>query len=119
VDDVIVFRPLDEEDLRSIVELQLERVRWLASELGVTLEVSAEAEDIIAREGYDPAFGARPLKRAIQRLVQDPLALQLLEAEVPEGSVVRVVAGDGGGALEFLMEAGEGNVADDDGQPGR
>ncbi|MGD2121550.1 MAG: AAA family ATPase, partial [Gemmatimonadota bacterium] len=115
VDDVIVFRPLDEGDLRSIVELQLDRVRRLAADLGVELEISPEAREVIAREGYDPAFGARPLKRAVQRLVQDPLALHLLEEEVAEGSLVRVVPGEGARALEFLMEAGGGNVLGEEG----
>jgi len=104
LDDTIIFRPLAAEDLRAIVELQLERVAALAVELGVILDISPEAKDIIAREGYDPAFGARPLKRAIQRMVQDPLALKLLEVEISEGTVVRVVPEDGSGTLKFLIE---------------
>jgi ATP-dependent Clp protease ATP-binding subunit ClpB len=102
VDDTILFRPLDEEDLLAIVHLQLARVVALAGERGVVLEVSPEAAEVIAKEGYDPAFGARPLKRAIQRLVQDPLALYLLEAEIPEGTVIRLVPGEEPGALAFL-----------------
>ena len=86
--------PWRTDDLRAIVDLQLARVMGLAAELGVTLEVSPEARDIIASEGHDPAFGARPLKRAIQRMVQDPLALKLLEAEISEGTVVRAVPGE-------------------------
>ena len=101
VDDTILFRPLDEEDLRAIVELQLERVEGLARDLGLELQVTPEAADVIAREGYDPAFGARPLKRAIQRLLQDPLALHLLETEVPDGTVIRVVPGESPGTLTF------------------
>jgi ATP-dependent Clp protease ATP-binding subunit ClpB len=109
VDDTIIFRPLAEDDLRAIVELQLERVMALVEELGITLEISPAAKDLIAREGYYPPFGARPLKRAIQRMIQDPLALNLLEVEIPEGTLVRVVPGEGSGALKFLMES-----ADDD-----
>ena len=90
VDDTILFRPLGEDDLRAIVDLQLERVVALTEELGISLQVSHEARDIIAREGHEPAFGARPLKRAIQRMVQDPLALHLLEAEIPQGTTIRV-----------------------------
>jgi ATP-dependent Clp protease ATP-binding subunit ClpB len=101
VDDTILFRPLDEEDLRAIVELQLGRVEGLARDLGLELQVTPEAADVIAREGYDPAFGARPLKRAIQRLLQDPLALHLLETEVPDGTVIRVVPGESPGTLTF------------------
>jgi ATP-dependent Clp protease ATP-binding subunit ClpB len=90
VDDIIVFRPLDEDDLARIVELQLGRVAQMTEELGVTLEVTAAAKRFLAREGYDPAFGARPLKRVIQRRVQDPLALWLLEHDASEGVIVRV-----------------------------
>jgi len=104
VDDTIVFRPLDEEALRSIVDLQLERVAGLAGDLGVDLRVSEEAREAIAREGHDPAFGARPLKRAIQRMVQDPLALTLLEADVAEGTVVTVIPGEAEGSLDFRVE---------------
>ena len=104
VDDTILFRPLDEDDLRAIVELQLRRVEELARDLGVVLQVTPEATDVIAREGHDPAFGARPLKRAIQRLLQDPLALHLLETEVPDGTVIRVVPGDGPGSLAFVLD---------------
>ncbi len=90
IDDVIVFRPLAREDLRRIVDLQLERVRSQASELGITLQVDDAVKDLLGEEGYDPVFGARPLKRVIQQRIQNPLALRLLEEEPEEGSVVRV-----------------------------
>ena len=102
VDDVVVFRPLGRGELRRIVDLQLERVGALAAELGVTLEVTDTAKDLLAADGYDPAFGARPLKRSIQRLIQDPLALFLLDEEVAEGT--RIVA-DRGGEGEGLVFA--------------
>jgi ATP-dependent Clp protease ATP-binding subunit ClpB len=101
VDDVIIFRPLDREELRRIVELQLERVMELARELGVVLDVTDEAMDVIAEAGYDPAFGARPLKRAIQRLVQDPLAMDLLEHAAPEGTRIRLTPSGSGTHLYF------------------
>jgi ATP-dependent Clp protease ATP-binding subunit ClpB len=101
VDDIVVFHTLGEEELRHIVGLQLDRVRGLAAELGVTLEVTDEAMAFLAREGYDPAFGARPLKRAIQRSVQDPLALYLLDQEVPEGTRIVVRPDRGGERLTF------------------
>jgi ATP-dependent Clp protease ATP-binding subunit ClpB len=104
VDDVILFRSLDENALAAIVDLQLERLAGLARELGVHLQVSDEARGVIAREGHDPAYGARPLKRAIQRLVQDPLALRLLETEIPEGAAVKVVPGDTPVRLDFHIE---------------
>ena len=85
-----MFRPLGKSQMRHIVELQLERVkRWLEDKK-IFIEFSTEAEDLIAEEGYDPSFGARPLKRAIQRLVQNPLAMKVLEGEFEEGSIIAV-----------------------------
>ncbi|MFP3949299.1 MAG: AAA family ATPase, partial [Longimicrobiales bacterium] len=101
IDDVIVYRPLSEEHIREIVDLQLRRVETLAHDQGVVLEVTDDAKALLAREGYDPAFGARPLKRTIQRLVQNPLALQLLEAPVPRGTRVRVAPEPGAEGLTF------------------
>jgi len=107
VDDVILFRPLDQEDLRTIVELQLKRVEALAEDMGITLEVSPEAMDLITEEGFDPAFGARPLKRAIQRLIQDPLALHLLKSELPEGTRIRAQVDPAGGRVAFVESQAE------------
>ncbi len=90
VDDVVVYRPLGMAQLRQIVDLQLERLKQLLAERRITLEVSEAAEDVIAAEGFDPAFGARPLKRAIQRLVQNPLALRLLDGDFDDGDTIRV-----------------------------
>jgi ATP-dependent Clp protease ATP-binding subunit ClpB len=101
VDDTIVYKPLTRVDLRSIVDIQLHRVEDLARELGVLLTVTEEAKDFLAAEGFDPAFGARPLKRAIQREVQDPLALYLLDEEVPEGSTITVSVAHDGRRLAF------------------
>ena len=109
VDDVIMFRSLSQELIQQIVELQLRRVERLTGELGLTLEVTEGAKTFLAREGYDPAFGARPLKRAVQRHLQDPLALRLLEGDVPEGSRVRVeLASEGGGRRARAAGAGAG-----------
>jgi ATP-dependent Clp protease ATP-binding subunit ClpB len=96
VDDVIIFRPLTTEDISQIVELQLTRVRELLAERKITLELTDRAKQILATEGYDPAFGARPLKRSIQRLIQNPLALALLEGKFGEGDhiVADVAAND-------------------------
>ena len=98
VDDIVVFRPLGMEELTQIVDLQLDRVVELVAEQGIVLDVSAAAKRYLASEGYDPVFGARPLKRAIQRSIQDPLALFLLDEEVAEGTRIVVdtsAAGDG------------------------
>jgi ATP-dependent Clp protease ATP-binding subunit ClpB len=96
VDDVIVFRPLREEQIEQIAELQLGRLRRLLGDRKMTLEVTPAAKRILATEGYDPAFGARPLKRTIQRMIQDPLALQVLEGRFVEGDHIVVDAGPDG-----------------------
>ncbi|MDH3270091.1 MAG: ATP-dependent chaperone ClpB [Gemmatimonadota bacterium] len=103
IDDIVVFRPLDAEQLREIVEIQLLRVAALAKEAGVTLEVSNAAKTYLAEAGYDPVYGARPLKRAIQRYLQDPLAMLLLDEEVAEGTTVQVDMAEGGGRLDFAF----------------
>jgi ATP-dependent Clp protease ATP-binding subunit ClpB len=101
VDDVVVFRPLDREEIRLIVDLQLERVMGLAAELGIELDVTDSARTFLAVEGYDPVYGARPLKRAIQRSLQDPLAMLLLDEEVGTGATIRVDTADEPGGLGF------------------
>jgi ATP-dependent Clp protease ATP-binding subunit ClpB len=88
VDEVVVFRPLGQDDLRQIVELQLERVAVLMADRKLRLEVSPEAKRFLAQEGYDPVYGARPLKRSIQRRLQNPLALAVLEGEYQDGDTV-------------------------------
>jgi ATP-dependent Clp protease ATP-binding subunit ClpB len=95
VDEVVVFEPLTREQLADIVELQLARLRERLAERRLLLEVTDEAKELLAEEGWDPAYGARPLKRAIQRLVENPLALRLLEGDFSEGDVVRVDAAEG------------------------
>ena len=95
VDDIIVFHPLGEADLGHIVELQLTRMDKLLAEKKIVLELTPEAKQLLARDGYDAAFGARPLKRAIQRLVQNPLAMAVLEGKFTDGDRVKaVVKGD-------------------------
>ncbi len=94
VDDILVYRPLGREDLDRIVELLLERVNERLAEREVALEVSEPARRRLTEEGYDPAFGARPLKRVIQRRIENPLALAFLEGEFEDGDTIRVdVAG--------------------------
>ena len=111
VDDAIVYKPLGKSDLRTIVDLQLRRVEGLAAELGLRLLVTAEARDYLAREGFDPAYGARPLKRTIQRAVQDRLALYVLNEEVPDGTAIRISAAPAGDRLTFERDAGDGAQA--------
>jgi ATP-dependent Clp protease ATP-binding subunit ClpB len=90
IDEVVVFDSLTVDDLKQIVDIQLARVRKLLAERGLKLEVSEAAKAYLAREGWDPTYGARPLKRTIQRLLQDPLALKLLQNEFREGDTVLV-----------------------------
>jgi len=103
VDDIIVFHPLGKEQLVKIIELRLEDLRRLLAERKISLELSDAAKDLLFTEGYDPNFGARPLKRAIQKLVQDPLALKILDGEVLHGDHVIVDADRKTGKLKFQV----------------
>ncbi|WP_337288303.1 ATP-dependent chaperone ClpB [Candidatus Methylomirabilis sp.] len=95
VDEMLIFHTLSLAQIKAIVEIQLKRVGKRLAERKLTLEVTEQAKEFLAREGYDPAFGARPLKRAIQRVLQDPLARRLLEHEFTEGDTVKVDAARG------------------------
>ncbi len=101
VDDTIIFRPLGPAEIEHIVELQIARVQKLVAERKLTLEISDNAKKLIVSEGYDPVYGARPLKRAIQRLLQNPLALAVLEGQYQEGDRVRVDRTADGNSLSF------------------
>jgi ATP-dependent Clp protease ATP-binding subunit ClpB len=103
VDDVIIFRPLGTEQIERIVDLQLKRLEKLLGDRKITLEVTPEAKRLLAEEGYDPAFGARPLKRSIQRMIQNPLAMAVLAGRFSDGDAI-VARPDGKGALEFSNE---------------
>jgi ATP-dependent Clp protease ATP-binding subunit ClpB len=95
IDEIVEFHPLTREQLGEIVELQLARLRERLAERGIALELTDTAKEAVADAGWDPTYGARPLKRAIQRLVENPLALQLLEGEFADGDTVRVDTSDG------------------------
>ena len=90
IDEIVIFNPLGKEQLERIVDLLLKTVEKLLAERQITLELTAAAKELLLREGYDPAYGARPLRRTIQRLIQDPLALQILEGAVLPGEHIRV-----------------------------
>jgi ATP-dependent Clp protease ATP-binding subunit ClpB len=104
VDDVVVFRPLSREDLDGIVAIQLGKLRQLVAAKGLVLDVTPGAMQWLSEAGYDPLYGARPLKRLMQREVQDPIAMSLLEGNYSEGDLVRVDAVDG--KLTFTRSAG-------------
>ncbi|MBX5465338.1 MAG: ATP-dependent Clp protease ATP-binding subunit [Clostridia bacterium] len=100
IDDIIVFHPLNRENIRQIVDLMLKQVEGRLKQLGLTLEVSERAKEILVDEGYNPEFGARPLRRAITRLVEDPLSEEIIAGKFASGDEVLVDA-DGDGKLVF------------------
>lgn len=93
VDDVVIFHGLSIENIKEIVDIQLKNLRRRLAERKMDLFLSDEAKEVLAKEGFDPVFGARPLKRAIQRSIQDPLALKILEGDFKEGDEVEVKTG--------------------------
>jgi len=98
VDDIIVFNTLTRENLTEIVDLQIANVAKLLKDRKLKLEVTPAAKDVIIEEGYDPQYGARPMRRAVQRLIQDPLALRLINGDFHDGETILVdVAKEGGG----------------------
>jgi ATP-dependent Clp protease ATP-binding subunit ClpB len=99
VDEIVYFHPLDKEQIKEIVSIQLNRVEKLIQAQGYSLEVSEEAKQYLADQGFDPDYGARPLKRTIQKQLQDPLALAMLSGEFKVGDTISVEAGNDG--LEF------------------
>jgi ATP-dependent Clp protease ATP-binding subunit ClpB len=100
IDEIVEFHPLSREQIADIVGLQLRRVEERLAERGLRLELTDAARDALAEAGWDPTYGARPLKRAIQRMLENPLALRLLEGDFAEGDVVRVDAGEDGLVFE-------------------
>jgi ATP-dependent Clp protease ATP-binding subunit ClpB len=95
LDEIVEFHPLSREQLGSIVELQLARLRGRLAERSLALELTDDAKELLAETGWDPTYGARPLKRAIQRLLENPLARRLLEGEFGDGDAIRVDAQNG------------------------
>ncbi len=103
IDDIVVFHQLSREQIGKIIDVQLERLTQMLSERNVTLVLEPSARELLMREGYDPTYGARPLKRAIQSLIQNPLAVKLLQGEILPGQTVRVSAK--GDVMEFKTDA--------------
>src|SRR6266446_9117428 len=103
IDDIVIFDRLTEDELKKIVEIQLKRrVRRLENQK-ITLELSDAAKAFVAGHGYDPVYGALPLKRAIQKYILDPLSMEILEGKIREGQRVKVEARDGG----LVFDAGQ------------
>jgi ATP-dependent Clp protease ATP-binding subunit ClpB len=103
IDDIVIFHQLSREQIGQIIDVQLERLRAMLAERNVQLVLDESARKLLAREGYDPNYGARPLKRAIQTLIQNPLAVKLLSGEILPGQTVKVSAN--GDQMEFKTEA--------------
>jgi ATP-dependent Clp protease ATP-binding subunit ClpB len=107
IDEIVIFNPLGKAQLAAIVRMLLKSVEKLLAERRITLELTPAAEELILREGYDPAYGARPLRRTIQRMIQDSLALQILEGKVLPGEHVRVDRDASGDKMTFERVAGK------------
>ncbi len=110
IDEIVIFHPLTREHIAGIVDIQLRRVARLLAEKGYQLEVTEAARAYLAEVGYDPQFGARPLKRAIQRELQDPLALKILAGEFKEGDTIRVDRGPEGLIFSAAVPVVEGEI---------
>jgi ATP-dependent Clp protease ATP-binding subunit ClpB len=95
LDEIILFHRLGQEHMAPIVDIQVARVQKLLKDRKITLDLTEGARKWLGRVGYDPVYGARPLKRAVQRYLQDPLAEKILEGQVPDGSNVHIDEGDG------------------------
>jgi ATP-dependent Clp protease ATP-binding subunit ClpB len=104
VDDIIRFRALTEDDLQHIVTIQLSHLRRRLADRRIELDVTDAATAALANEGFDPAFGARPLKRVIQREIGDRAAVLILEGRAPEGATIRVDATELDGHREFRLD---------------
>ena len=105
VDEILLFHHLTRDHMGGIVAIQLRRLQAMLADRKITLEIDGKARDWLAEEGYDPAYGARPLKRAIQRRLQNPLATMILEGGIGEGGTVRVGAGEGGLVINGVATA--------------
>jgi ATP-dependent Clp protease ATP-binding subunit ClpB len=110
IDEIIIFNSLGREQIKSIVEIQLKRLRQNLASRKMALEISDQAKALLADKGYDPVYGARPLKRTIQRLIQDPLAVKILEGEFKDGD--RIEIDSDGEAMQFNHG---GTVAENEG----
>jgi ATP-dependent Clp protease ATP-binding subunit ClpB len=104
IDDIVLFRPLGKDQIEHIIDLQMQHLLKRLGEKQVELRLTSAAKALLFREGYDPAYGARPMKRAIQRLIQDPLALKILDGEVKPGDHLRVDVDSKTGEMKFEKE---------------
>jgi len=111
IDDIVLFKPLGKDQIETIIELQMRNVVKLLAERQITLHLTPAAKTLLFREGFDPAYGARPMKRAIQRLIQDPLALKILDGEVKAGDEIKVDADTKTGEMKFQPATAKAGAA--------
>jgi ATP-dependent Clp protease ATP-binding subunit ClpB len=111
IDDIVLFHPLGKDQIEHIIDLQLVHLLRRLEERQVTLKLTPAAKTLLFKEGYDPVYGARPMKRAIQKLIQDPLALKILDGEVKPGQTVKVDADAKAGVMKFTPESAKAGVA--------
>ena len=111
VDEIILFHRLRREDMGAIVDIQMQRLQMLLSDRKIVLQLEEDAREWLANKGYDPAYGARPLKRVIQKEVQDPLAERILLGDILDGSIVKISAGS-----DRLTFRPVGGAREDEGQ---
>lgn len=104
IDDIVIFQPLAQSEIASIVELQMQRLRKRLGEKNIAIEITDDAKNFLASAGYDPAYGARPLKRVIQQRILDELSLQIIEGKITEGDAIVIDAADG--TISFKQSAG-------------
>ncbi|MFQ5792791.1 MAG: AAA family ATPase, partial [Acidobacteriota bacterium] len=110
IDEIIIFSPLSTEQMKEIVDLQMKQIRDRLAEHGLSVELSDAARDWLAHEGYDPAFGARPLRRALQKFVESPLSVKILQGEFAEGDTVIVDYDESQGNVTFRRSEGSARV---------
>ena len=106
IDDIIIFKRLGIEQIKHIIKIQLEALRKMLADRQIVLALDQSAEELLAREGYDPVYGARPLKRAIQNLIQNPLAMKLLGGEIKSGDILSVKGDLERGEMIFITQQG-------------
>jgi ATP-dependent Clp protease ATP-binding subunit ClpC len=120
IDDTIIFHPLEKSHIMEIVQIQMRDLVRRVSSMNITIELTKQAKEFLAERGYDPSFGARPLRRALQKFVEDPIAEELLKGKFPEGSKIRVKVNKKSGDLKFATvspEDKEGDVETEEEKP--
>jgi len=116
IDDTIIFHPLEKKHILEIINIQLRELMKRISSMGVTVELTKQARELLADKGFDPAYGARPLRRALQKYLEDPIAEELLKGKYPEGTKIRVSVNKKKGELRFhpvLPEKKDGDLKEE------